>query len=433
MKCLILAAGKGSRLQHRGRIKPLIEILGIPIIERVIRTAKEAGADDFYVVVGNKADIISSFLSQLSKKLNLKITTIYNEKWEEYDNGYSILKAKEYLKQPFLLLMGDHIVDKEIIEKVVNDYSEGDDVILGVDIRKNSDIIDINDVTKVKFENKKIIDIGKELTEFDGYDTGVFYCSSKIFDAIQEAVKENKTKLTDAIKILCKNGVVKASIIEDAFWIDIDTQECIGKAEYFLLSNLNGKLNDGIISKKLNRPISIKISKLLSKYNITPNQISIFSFLISCLAAYLFTIKNYAGLFFGGIFAQFSSIIDGCDGEIARLKYKFSKFGGWLDAVLDRYADAFLIWGLIWHNLDTNSIFWGILALIGSFMVSYTADKYDSLMKKRIINSSIRIGRDLRIFIIFVGAILNQVILTLAILGILMNLEVLRRIWICRE
>ncbi len=47
MKCLIIAAGRGSRLRQRGDSKPLVPILGIALIERVIRTAVEAGADDF--------------------------------------------------------------------------------------------------------------------------------------------------------------------------------------------------------------------------------------------------------------------------------------------------------------------------------------------------------------------------------------------------
>ncbi len=47
MKCLIIAAGKGSRLQQRGESKPLIPILGIPLIERVIHAAMEAGAEEF--------------------------------------------------------------------------------------------------------------------------------------------------------------------------------------------------------------------------------------------------------------------------------------------------------------------------------------------------------------------------------------------------
>ena len=48
--------------------------------------------------------------------------------------------------------------------------------------------------------------------------------------------------------------------------------------------------------------------------------------------------------------AQVSSIIDGCDSEIARLKRLERDFGAWFDAVLDRYADAFLQFGLLQHS-----------------------------------------------------------------------------------
>ena len=47
MKCLILAAGQGTRLKSKGEIKPLVSLLGVPLIERVIRSAMEAGVDEF--------------------------------------------------------------------------------------------------------------------------------------------------------------------------------------------------------------------------------------------------------------------------------------------------------------------------------------------------------------------------------------------------
>ena len=437
MKCLIIAAGKGSRLQHKSVPKPLVKLAGVPIIERVIRTAIKAGADDIYVVTGNKNDTISSFLSNLSKKLNVNITTLYNEKWETTENGYSVLKAKNYISEPFLLLMGDHFVEKEIIEEVLNENLNENEIILGVDVRKENEFVDYLDATKVKFIENKIIDIGKNLKEFDGYDTGVFYCSPHIFKALEEAEKNGETTLSSAVKILSENGLAKVKKISNGVWIDIDTEIQLKKAEDYLFEKLKNKLTDGIVSRKINRPISIKITKFLINYNITPNQISVFSFLLSCFSAYLFSAKSYWGLFFGAILSQFSSILDGCDGEIARLKYLSSKYGAWLDAVLDRYADGFLLWGLMWHGVvnsySLKYVFWGTLAIIGSFIVSYTADKYDSLMKQKIISSKIRIGRDLRIFIISLGAILSLVNLTLAIIAIIMNIEAIRRIWLCRE
>ncbi len=437
MKCLILAAGKGSRLQHKSSSKPLIKLLGVALIERVIRSAIDAGADDFYIVIGNNSDLLSSFLSSLSKRLNISIKIIYNEFWDIYENGYSVLKAKNFLEEPFLLLMGDHLVDSQIIKNVVSSPIKENEIVLGVDIRLKNEFIDFDDVTKVRFEKGKIIDIGKNISNFNGYDTGVFYCSKEIFKALEQAKQDGNLTLSYAVKLLAKKDLAKIKEINSGFWFDIDTEEALINAENFLLNQLRSKKNDGFISYYLNRPISSKITKIISKYNITPNQISLISFIFSCFSAYLFTFSSYFYLLLGGILAQFASIIDGCDGEIARLKYMKSDFGAWFDAVLDRYADAFLLFGLIIHGLinkfSYNYIFWGFFSIIGSFMVSYTADKYDSIIKNFIDKKEIRIGRDLRIFIIFIGCIFNQVLLTLSVIAIIMNIETVRRIWICKK
>ena len=67
-------------------------------------------------------------------------------------------------------------------------------------------------------------------------------------------------------------------------------------------------------------------------------------------------------------------------------------------------------------------------------MVSYTADKYDSLMKNRFERgSALRVGRDLRVLMISVGAILNAPFLTLALIAGLMNVETVRRIAVARR
>ncbi|NQT54816.1 MAG: NTP transferase domain-containing protein [Desulfobacteraceae bacterium] len=60
MNCLIIAAGKGSRLLQRGDSKPLVPLLGVPLIERAIRSAVDAGADDFRVVTGYQGERVRS-------------------------------------------------------------------------------------------------------------------------------------------------------------------------------------------------------------------------------------------------------------------------------------------------------------------------------------------------------------------------------------
>jgi len=177
---------------------------------------------------------------------------------------------------------------------------------------------------------------------------------------------------------LAKKKRARIFDIKGNYWIDVDDEIAFRKAENILLANLK-KTSDGPVSRHLNRPISIRISKYLLKKRITPNQISFFAFVLSMLGALFFFLGGYVNLLTGGILAQISSIVDGCDGEIARLRFQTSEFGGWYDAVLDRYADAFLLFGLTYYAYFPGENFLylliGFLALIGSFMNSYTADK----------------------------------------------------------
>ncbi len=429
-KCLIIAAGKGSRMRAEGESKPLIPILGLPLIERVIRTTMEAGVDEFFVVVGYRGDQVSDFLGRLSEKLTIPITSFTNDEWDK-ENGLSVLKARDVIQEPFLLLMADHLFDPNMVRTVIAHKLANEDIALAVDKDTQNSLVDMEDVTRVKVEDGNIRDIGKGLVDFNGFDTGIFMCSPAIFKALEQSREEDgETSLTAAVLTLAAEGRAKA-IPVSGFWIDVDDRAAFKKAERAMLARLSEKTNDGPVSRFLNRPVSTRISRQLAKYNISPNQISIVSFLTSMVAAGFFASGTYLALLLGGVLAQFASILDGSDGEVARLKYQGSDFGGWFDAVLDRYADAFLLFGLTWYLLAEKASGWilfiGFMAIIGSFMLSYTADKYDNLMRERI-KSRFRMGRDVRVFLIFIGAVLNLVLPVLVIIAVVMNVETIRRV-----
>ena len=435
MKCVIIAAGKGERLQEKGTSKPLVNFLGLSLIERTIRTAKKAGASEFFVVTGHEKDPLEGILKKLSEEIGLVIHTVYNPEWENEANGFSVLSVKDKIKEPFLLLMSDHLFDPSIVRDLF-DCENKSDVVLAIDTNIKNPMIALDIVTKVKIDNNKITKIGKNLEEYNGFDTGIFYCKPAIFKALEICIKKDMGFLTNAIQYLADKSKVGIFDIEGKFWADVNDTESYRKAESEVLKNLN-KQHDGIIARYCNRPISIWISKKLAVTSITPNQISIFAFSVACIASFLFAMGSYIPLIIGGILAQISSIIDGCDGEVARMKYKDSSYGGWFDAVLDRYADGFLLFGLTWHLFANGGgnlyLIIGFLAITGSFMLSYTADKYDNLMKGHINKRSIRIGRDMRIFVILLGALLNQVELILIFVAFVMNIEVIRRMLICKN
>jgi len=85
-----------------------------------------------------------------------------------------------------------------------------------------------------------------------------------------------------------------------------------------------------------------------------------------------------------GLLAAISQVLDGVDGQFARLTGTQSSAGAFLDSVLDRYSDGFLVLGLIIFNLQHGMQGWllliaGAFALIGSGLVSYTSARAESL------------------------------------------------------
>jgi CDP-L-myo-inositol myo-inositolphosphotransferase len=332
--------------------------------------------------------------------------------------------------------MADHVVDVALLRGLLGEPLEPGGVCLAIDRNLGNPLVDLDDVTKVQASDGRFEAIGKDLECYDAFDTGCFLCTSDLFAALDRMRDgEGDESLSAGIAFLAEQGKMRVHNVGNGFWIDVDDASAVARAEQALIERLS-KLGDGPISRYLNRPLSIRITRHLIDRPITPNQISFFCFALCLVAAGLFAVGGALWLAVGGLLAQAASVIDGCDGEVARLRLEESDFGGWLDAVLDRYADAFLLFGLTWHVFfaaegSPLALLVGFMAITGSFLVSYTADKYDGLMKTRFQRGErlgFRIGRDLRVLVIALGAVFNLPLLALSIIALVMNAETVRRI-----
>jgi len=233
VNCLIVAAGAGTRLREKGEIKPLIRIKGVPLIERVIARARSAGVDDFYVVSGYRGDDLRGELDALSVRAGLRITHVVNENWNRA-NGVSVLAARPYLDGPFVLTMCDHLVDPQILRSLMAFSFEPDTVTLAVDYRTANPLNDIEDVTRVKCSNGRIVHVGKVIRDFNAIDTGVFLCTPVMFDALEASQAAGDDSISGAMNVLARWGQARAFDIEDRVWVDVDDPAAFGKAEALL-------------------------------------------------------------------------------------------------------------------------------------------------------------------------------------------------------
>ena len=354
-KAVIIAAGNGSRLQgyQNGSPKPLVKVGGLPLLERVILSAKKNGIREFVIVVGYQAALIRKTIN--ARKLGVKITWVRNQDWRK-PNGVSVLKAEKFVEDRFLLFMSDHVVDPGIIGSIRKNQLGEDHGVLCVD-RRLDQVQNLDDATKVRTTDDRMVNLGKSLTDFNAIDVGVFMLTPALFDALRKSQEEGDESLSGGIRILARNGKMRTLDIGDSYWQDVDTVPDIRYADRLLLRSTRSK-TDGIIASTINRRISNRITRFLLKTPITPNQISIFTLFFTIFTAWLVSFGTAVTTIIGGILFQFASILDGCDGEVATLKHKQSKFGAMVDTVSDHLSNiAFIIGvtvGVYRATLDTN-------------------------------------------------------------------------------
>ena len=129
------------------------------------------------------------------------------------------------------------------------------------------------------------------------------------------------------------------------------------------------KPTDGLFAR-MNRLISIPISRKLIEFQITPNMVTLFTLGVSFLAGMFFALGGYWNMVIGALLSVWASILDGCDGEVARLKLQVSKFGCWLETICDYLYYLFIFVGMsigLTRSRGTEAyLVWGGLLIIGA-------------------------------------------------------------------
>ena len=234
MKCLIIAAGQGSRLRQKAESKPLVPLQGTPLIEHVIHAAVAGGVDEFYVVSGYQGELLRTHLDSIAAREAIAIHHIVNDRWRE-SNGISVLKAKDCITEPFVLLMSDHLFDPTIVGNLIEQTLPPDAVILATDANLSNPYIDLSDVTRVYEEKGFIKRIGKGIADYNAYDTGIFFCTPALFSALETSVQRDQdASLSGGIRVLAESNAALCNDIDQRFWLDVDDSRTYVKAEVAL-------------------------------------------------------------------------------------------------------------------------------------------------------------------------------------------------------
>lgn len=224
MKAVIIAAGLGSRLWAKTDKTPktLLPYKDGTILSNIIGNFNLIGISNFILVVGYQAHCIEKYIMDRDYKTN-HIEFVANKEWEK-GNGISVLAVESVLKsQSFILSMSDHIVSANALKRVADAETGYNYLLVDPNIKT---VFDIADATKVKCDDSRIIDIGKEIPTYDAIDCGVFKLTDRYFTSMKEALSRGEDSISSAIKILIKNDDMRAVFVQSGDrWMDIDTPE----------------------------------------------------------------------------------------------------------------------------------------------------------------------------------------------------------------
>jgi choline kinase len=232
-KCLILAAGNGRRMQptsNRGP-KPMAPICGTPLLEHIILSAHEAGVKNFVVVVGYRGELIQKYFVN-RQFAGVSLEWVENSDYHK-ENGISALSARDRFHDPFLLLLGDRLFQPETVSSLLPQPLQEGEVILAVD-RKIDCVFDLDDATKVRLEGNYVVDIGKQIPEYDALDTGMLLCTPTLFETLESSMRNGDCSLLEAMRKLTSGRRLRALDIGRGLWVDVDTPLALAHAESLL-------------------------------------------------------------------------------------------------------------------------------------------------------------------------------------------------------
>jgi CDP-diacylglycerol--glycerol-3-phosphate 3-phosphatidyltransferase len=178
------------------------------------------------------------------------------------------------------------------------------------------------------------------------------------------------------------------------------------------------------------------IAQFFNSLGISPNALTVAGFIGICIIASIIA-AGYLAL--GGILVIAAGLFDAVDGSLARATGRVTKFGAFLDSTLDRWADGVLFAAIIYQAVgrgDSLAVYLGVVALIGSLLVSYTRARAEGL------GASVKEGwftRFERTVVLVAGLVLTALFgppaltIALGVLAVFTNLTAVQRVFAARK
>jgi len=305
----------------------------LPVLLRNILAARKLGASRILVVVD--PILRPRVQSELSSTGRLPETIQWIEARADLTFSRRLrIVAAHMCDQPVIILDGKTSYHFSLLQKAKESNAEGIDAVL----------------------------------DSDGEDIGIYALTAATCSGLAKHSEAQAVTLQQLLIPVDGHPLVNRISVSEDLWQRVDTEKNLRFAER-KLDRWLVKPTDGIYAR-LNRRISIPISRQLIKFPITANMVTLFTLGIGIASATFFASGGYWNTLAGAFLCLLASILDGSDGEVARLKLQESAFGCWLETACDYLFYLCLFVGMtvgLWRSSGARMyVLYGGMLLFGS-------------------------------------------------------------------
>lgn len=225
MQAVVLAAGDGGRLlPHTAETpKPLLPLAGRPLINYVLDALHQAGVDDAVIVTGYRAEELERAIGNV-RPCGLRVRFVVNDEYH-MENARSIWAARDAVSGPFILAMADHLVEPALVRALID--APGARCKLAVERAVLGDPR-AEEATRARVKDGRIVAIGKQIDNWNAFDTGIFWCTPALFDVMTPKLRDGEGGAVFAA--LASRAQLDAVDVTGMAWLDIDTAEDLAQA-----------------------------------------------------------------------------------------------------------------------------------------------------------------------------------------------------------
>jgi phosphatidylglycerophosphate synthase len=345
---------------------------------------------------------------------------------------------------PVLLARADCHFDRQLVSRFVEQTADAAEAVVAVDFRPEAAARGRALPQAIVWSREpraRVQRVGRGLVGADGVLVGLVLATPALVRAIDRgaappsedddepgapvipaAADPERAWVRGLTALLAREPVASWAVAER--WQAVQRPEDVPRARREVLAGAV-RVTDGVIARHLNRPISLRITERLLSRPVKPWQVSVASFATTLAAGLSFAIGHATT---GGLLAQAASVLDGVDGELARVRYQDSAFGGLYDALLDRVGEAAVIGGMTAYawamGAGALAVALGFAALAGNSLSMLVKEKYGTQFRRPWATESegrwrwLLLGRDGRLFLTLVAGVTGQVELVLAYLAL---------------